>query len=556
MFDVILPLTPLDSYKRFIMTYQDGTTYLDTNTTTTMVDSGANVAEARLKADLVEKGQLDDYTTEIFNMGAQTYGTSYRREVLFSNIGTKDIPYIHFVGSKDLLSLKGGVKVIPTNPAKLNASTLDCSTIFDFRYVSGDSLAVINARDNLWDPFPVGKDCILTMEFFTTKRTLSSQDSMVGLTLLREPGRKTYVGTHGTEEAWDRTSTNYLGFNFILDAYDGDMTDPTAVGPYASQFGKYLQGKIAPVAAMYRQNGKIALYAPRPMAGSILYRPGWNRPAVADELGVNFIAASAVPNAWFFSANTEQTTAFSGYDADFHKGILSKNFFPNALALPPVTNYEYVYYMGTVPSGVAINGGLILANTGSSTVSIRSVSINTIQRPDPLATTQNFTTSLTGLTLPNLLSVSAGAEGASVSGGMNTSFAFSGTDAGIYAAEVIINYRDGGWDSVGPYDLPIPFPDTRIAREVQRKILVVGEISNAVPEVQLNVQEYNVETDDLSPAVESLVVPSVVTPMSYFENTTAILNFTSIKIPSPARKDSYIKRRFIISNPSGTTPIN
>jgi hypothetical protein len=555
MFDVIFPPPGpyLDSYKQFIMTYLDGTNYSDSNTNTAVVDSGPNQGESRLKADLVEKGQLDDYTTENFGIGQQNQGTEYKREIRFSNIGTKDIPYVHYVGSIDLKSLTKSVKVVPTNPLSLDPNTLDCSTIFDFAYVAGDSLAAINARSATWDPFPVSKDCLLTLHYFPSRRSLTSDDSRSGVTLLEENARNTYIATNSSIFGWDFESNRFADFDFILDAYDGDLTDPTATGPYAAVFGKYLQGKTAAAGGAFYQLAKITPYAPRPMAGSIIYRPGWTRPSVADESGVTFLTGSTIPEAWFFSDYTEQNTAFVGYDADFFKGLLSKNFFPLSMSLPTLTDYEFIYYMGTVPSGTPLNGSLILANTGRPIAALKTTTINTILSPN--STINHFTTNMTTLANPTNVMPATSVLAAAVTPGLNTSYVFSGTDSGVYAAELLINYQDGGYDSAGPYMLPFGGPDPRVKRTVQRKILIVAEVSNATPTLKLDVQDYDVATDDLTPAVESLGAITT-TPMSYFEGTTPVLNFTSIKIPSPARKDSFLKKRFIFYNTSGTTAIN
>jgi len=555
MYDVFFPAPGpyLDSYKQFIMAYMDGTNYSDINTTSAVADSGPNQGESRLKADLVEKGQLDDYTSEGFGIGMQNQGTEYKREVRFSNIGTKDIPYLHYVGSRNLKTLTEPVRVIPTDPAHLDANTLDCYNIFDFAYVTGDSLATINARSATWDPFPVSKDCLLTLHYIPGKRSFTDNDIRSNVTLLEENARNTYSATNSSIYGWDFEVGRYGDFDFILDAYDGDITDPTATGPYAASFGKYLQGKTATAGASFAQLAKVTPYAPRPMASSIIYRPGWNRPSVTDENGVTFLNASAVPDAWFFSDNTEQTTGFAGYDADFFKGILSKNFFPLGMVLPTLTDYEFIYYMGTVPSGTTLNGSMILANTGRVTAVLKTSTINTILSPN--STINHFTTSLTTLPNPTNLAYATSVLAAAVTPGQSTSYTFNGTDSGVYAAELLINYQDGGYDSVGPYMLPFVGPDPRVRRTVQRKILIVAEVSNAVPQLKLDVQDYDIVTDDLNPAVESLGAMTT-TPMSYFEGITPVLNFTSIKIPTPARKDSYLKKRFIFYNPSATTAID
>lgn len=561
MFDVIYTNSAgspnyLDSYKQFIMTYQDGTTYTDTNTLTTTSDSGANLGEARLKVDLVEKGQLDDYSSLNIGMNQQTQGTNYRRELTFSNIGTKEIPYIYYTGDKKLTALDKGVKVIPTDPAKLDADTLDCYNLIDFYYTAGDSLATINARSHLWDPLPIGKNCIMTLEYFSRMKSFTDDDTKSKVSMFKEISRNTYSATNNTVNGWDWEQGSNVDFKFQLDAYDGDLTDPAAPasGPYGSTFGKFMLGKQVNAGGQYKQPAKIIPYAPKPMASSILFRPGWNRPSVTDELGATFITASPVPDQWFFSDYTESTTAFTGYDADFYKGILAKNFFPNGMTLPNLADYEFVYYMGTVPSNIVLNGALTLANTGFTTAFLKSTTINTILRPNPLATTQNFTTSLTGIAYPKPVNPVATITASTITTGFPTSYSFSAVDEGVYAAELVINYEDGMYTTVGPYKLPITLPDPRTLREAQRKILIVAEISNAVPELKLDVQDYDVTTDDLNPAVESLGAV-VTTPMSYHENNSTVLSFTSIKIPSPARKDSFIKKRFTFYNPSATTAI-
>lgn len=553
MFDVLFPAPGpyLDSYKQFIMTYKDGSTYTDTNTYTTVVDSGPNQSESRLKMDLVEKGQLDDYTTQSMGLGVQTNGTSYRREVRFSNIGTKDIPYLPYIGSRDLKKLIKGTIIVPTNPASLDPGTLDCYGIFDFYHTSGDSLAVINARSHLWDPFPVGKDCLLTFEYYTPKRHLTSDDVKSAVGALKENSRMSDSSATG----WEYERVAELGFDFALDAYDGDTTDPAAVGPLASAFGKHIEGKKNSIGATYIQAAKLTLYTPRPMIGSSLFRPGWSTQNVDDEEGVNFLIGTVIPDSWYFSDYTEQSTGFVGYDADFFKGNLTKNFFPHTMTLPTLTDYQLVYYMGSVPTGTVINGSNTLVNAGRQTANIISATINTIQRPNPISTVQHFNTTLTSATFPLPLGMISAAAGPSVSGGHAVSYSFSATDPGVYAAEIVINYKDGSYDSVGPYHLPLPGVDPRVPVIRQKKFLVVAEVSNNTPALKLDIQDYDIATDDVTPAIET---PGAITPanMSYFENTTPVHTFTSIKIPVPARKDSYLKRRFIFYNSSATAPIN
>ncbi len=567
MFDVVLHDdlgTPaynesLDSYKQFIFTYQDGSTYTDANTTTAVVDSGANQGEARLKMDLVEKGQLDDYSTQGFGAGTLNQGSLYRREIKFSNIGTKDIPYLPYVGDRNLLPLNNitGTRVVATNPSKLDADTLDCLNIFDFYYKATDTLPIINARSNVWAPFPVGTDCILTIEFFPMIRTFAKIDAESNVATTKGISRNNYYSTNNTILGWDYKSTVYLDFKFALNAYDGDVTDPLAVGPFASQFGKFLPGKSLVAGTTYRQLAKINPYSPRPMASSLIYRPGWTRPSASDEAGSAYLVSSIIPAAWFFSDFTEENSAFSGFDADFFKGLLTKSFFPLSLpTLPNLANYDFVYYLGAVPSGVALNGSLTLANTGNTGATLKSSTINTILRPNPMATSQHFSTSLTTLAYPLNLAAVTTITGASVTGRAST-YTFSATDAGVYASELLINYEDGAYTSPGPFLFPSAVPDPRVKKIVQRKILVVAEITNATPELKLDVQDYDVSTDDLNPAVESLGAINT-TPMTYFEDNTPILNlltFSSIKIPTPVRKDSYIKKRFIFYNPSATTAI-
>lgn len=302
---------------------------------------------------------------------------------------------------------------------------------------------------------------------------------------------------------------------------------------------------------------RLNLYSAHPSLTGTIYRASWNRPTIINEKGQTILTASVVPEAWYFSDYNASDVPFTNYDADFIKGNLTKNFFPQSLTtLPSANDYDYVVYLGAIPAGTNLQASVSLANTAQgSSGNILSYSMNPIVAPNPLDSTDHFSTDLNLAIFPFTLTTSTySAAAGTLSGHRLIGFTFNGTDAGTYASEVILTYEDGVYTTPGPYTLPISPPDPRVKRQVQMKFLVVAEVTPA-PTVQLSMQEYDLSTDDLNPAIETL--SATITPMTlgYHEVGTTALGYTSIKIPSPQRKDSYIKRRFIFSNPSATDTI-
>lgn len=554
-------------FKSFKLKYQDGSKYLDANFNGPTLDSGLQIVESRLKMQLVEKGQLDDYSEEILALGNQVVKSTYRKEIKLSNIGTKDIPYIYYKGNRNLFLNNSGLRVVATNSSKVTPSVpnmYDCRKIIDFGYQSGDGEIEIDLRaaesrlsltppQPTWDPLPIGSECILTIEYFTPKSALTNQDAAARLDKTKEPGRHKLLSVDGTEFAWEWAATN-LTWRFIVDAFDGDRDDPAATGPLGTRFGKLQMGPDLDVDASFQPPAKLAIYSPRPLSGSMIYRGPINRADVFnDDNSALLIAALPYPSYSYFSDFNWEINSISSteYKADFHKGTLSQNFVPATIpGVAAANSYEYVYYMGAVPPSTALKGRFQLANSGISAMQITATGLSTVLRPVASAV-QHFSSNLSSITYPKSLNF-VQVNGNSLSSSLDAEFTFTpGTDPGTYGAVLTVDYKDGTLDSPPAYYmLPISQPDTRARSIVTKRILVVAEVYDA-PKLELRVYDYDVITDAINPATESLAnIPTLVEMGWFDEASPSIFAFASIKIPSPTVKDAYVKRRFIFKNNS------
>jgi hypothetical protein len=577
MFDYIDEDDPINNYKYFDITYDDGASYDDLTLISTVRDIPARSADAKVKATLVMKGYLGDYKlTNNFTFSSDvTSGNISIHQIKIQNIGTGPIPYFKWRGELE----SGGLEMIPTDDLFAAGADYDCMDVIDFDFVyNTDSFVDINARSANWQGLPKEKTCVFTLELAgrVVNDSVIDQIFTAGygseytggyvfehpLDLsFKERGTDFVRETEGTREAWPFNSFSFKRLSLLMDYFDGDTSDPLALAEtYGGTYGNLI---VNPTSNPYTYEVNGAVNAPgqlmpvsvMPQTSAIIYREGFTLPALTDDYGELIRVSETLPADIYWSQTN--ITAYDALVADAVKADYNKTYFlANTLGnIVGLENYEHVIDLGTMPVGVNINLSFKL-------VSLEGVS----PRLDHFKLTQSgteFTLNNPELIDPlpaDIISVEESSvasvvlpESASIGGGLNISITFNSSAASVgtnsYEAVLEYGYQTGAF--VDPYADPLLDPTQK---RVEKKILILARAEADAPNIEVDTYDYDIESNDGLPPTETLIDTPIAQTLGYNENieSDSKIILTSVKISDPTVNDFYVKKKVVIKNSSVT----
>lgn len=561
-FDVFDPTT-FEGYKRFIMQYKNGAIYNDGNLSNVPDEIiQTSNAEAQYSVDMVEKGLLADYVEDLdLRLGSTTYGNEKRLVAVLENIGIANVTYIPWTGTD--ISLTDFVTMNPTpDEYAFYGAQYDCRNIIDFGYRSTDTLAMILARNGSWDPLPPEKKCLLVLETRSLKKRLSSNPTDLNLAVFGgDLGRLFRADQNNTQLVWEPRHFYTVNFEFKVNSYDGDLSDPTATNAFKETFGKLTVGREVIGDLVYDAPAKLIATSPRPLLSSILYRQAITLPDLLDESNAVIKAGQTYPNLWYFSDNnltmTDNTvTSYTNpnFSDDIMKGFWSKNIIPSQIPMTiDFTSYDFVYYVGTYPVNTSAAGSFKINNTGRKTATVISKTFTQLLPAPPAA--QALSVSHLGLPQPMPLGFIDAASG-TASGGFVVNVGFAPTAPGFYASELSFNYYDSTSINKASDQIHCGSGGNTSNCTVQRiKVLVLGEGLASAPQVNISVADYKVDVRD-SQVPDVSLQPEVAFNAGIAEaNSPTGILLEYVKVPAPNAFDGYAKKRIYFRNPSATDPV-
>ncbi len=351
--------------KKFIIEYQDGTTYNDDLTLR------ANPQlEVHISSKMIRKGFLvfEDTSTE---QGVSTdfiaAGNTEFLHVKLKNVGTGSIPYIEAIDGKKLERL-----VTTTFPYEIvdraggeDGADKDCYELINF----DDSNQPTSSTPSVGS-LNAGENCSLTvrMKLRETDRKLTNDYDNVS----PEWERFFNIANDNTSSAWEydryfSSVNNILSFRY----FDGDGTPDTANGysPDLENYGnKYTisggNNGDYKINVRFGEAGKLIPKRPLPSSSAIIIRPAISLPSIPVDGWGNPVNSDFIP--MFFHDYSEMT----GMPPATH-GMFSIN---HVLGSGMVDNtQDYFYHAGTFNPGAIYDGSIQFESLGDLPVTDVSI---------------------------------------------------------------------------------------------------------------------------------------------------------------------------------------
>lgn len=537
-----------ENYKSFKITYLDGAIHTDGNRTD-VVDIGNKNAEARIKANLVQKGLLQNITainSEVPEISIID-GNIETGHILLRNIGTGPIAYMPALSAFTGAQLKFVTANAPYTGYDISADS-DCLDYIDIEADADDTWGEINQRnlDGDWSAFSANSTCVLAFEFESDNRLRATNDNQLGFANLNfEKYRKTSFAYQGTDNIWNIKNEAYASVIASFDYYDGDfLENPELVGEIEEKYGKRFyvnKGQVGydfntlTLTGSVLKPADVIINSPRPVMSGILYRPSF----VQDDL--NFEAsllASSVNHAetYFYSTSTVSyldnfyAKWYKAWDSQYHvSGVIDTytTMYPDA---------DFVLHAGTFPKNKDIKINFNLNNEGQTGAKLIKAQIDA---------SAEFT----------LVSgeVDEGNSGTHVnlntSDGTSRSFEvlFNANSEADYSIVLEYKFENGVFDNQVDGDQNI----------ITKKIVIVAEALDDPPNIEVDLYDYTVSVNDppLLPDVTMDVSPTALNLADEFILLSDDVTFSSVKIDDPTDSDYYVKKRIVIKNTS-STPMN
>lgn len=538
-------------YKGFIVSYDSGSLYTDSNLTDTP-DVPISSAEARVKAQLIRKGllmQFADDARNVSNFGtnANVAGDTIVSHLYVQNIGTGTIPYIRLQNPPIAgpPSNNPDVTLLTTSdPASLGAE-YDCLSIMDVdsTYLVPPT-ALPSTRVGNFAGLPKDNSCVLTVQMKTsdTRRAFNSRSCNTqnpATTNLEEGVRLTSLDYLGLPELWEfcTSSANEIRWNNIaLTYYDGDASDPTLSPP--SSYGRNITHGVYSYRAVQTTPGKLIPNSFTPWLTSTMYRSPINYPQISS---LSAQAARTITEKWFYGANEMfyHVKDDSAQTSPLIQADESRDFVQTLSGFSNRSNYDYIYYVGSFPKGSpTVNFTLSIKNFGGAIVKLTNFHVT----PDPSFTSTN---------VPSSFPISINASGLVSS---NMSFNFATNVAGEHHMTIDYTYESG------LHTVPLVYRSNTVASNISsagkstisQKILVIGHVqdTNTYPVITLQAEDYDVVSDPGNAPIETIQAPYSV-PLTWNTSTpTSNLVFDSIKYTtaSPTASDLFAKKRITVTN--------
>ena len=549
---------PALSFKRFFVNYEDGSQFSDNNRTE-VPDSGPASAQAQLKANLVARGVLGEFTGGRLG-SANMFPDSQiiKGYVLLSNIGTDKIRYIGYTGST-VFGPRYGVSIVAsdiTTVTSQNSSSIygpvkDCKDIIDFNYQTSDSCTLVNSKIYSGGN-PTGKgyldpdeSCALTFQAVPTVYNLTS-------TVTHELQRPTVASFANTNKSWNIANSANT-FHAMFDYYNNDLNAPGNLGNLSSCVGGLELSSDVSSTTRHLPNAIVNPHSPYPNASAILYRRASVLPELRNSVSALVSAAMNLPENWFFSPlNVADIPATGEISAEVVTAVNSKNHFPAAVNISPldISNYDYVIHLGTFPTGQIIPAGFFLSSMVTGLQGMWKGSSSTLVMRPPASTVTNQFGYSFSIPMDRIVSASGTTFPATVADDIRINF--QADVDGVYASEFTYSYQNGD------YNVTPSSPYT-----ITQKILIVAEAISDAPDLGVQYAKYQVVTDGFSAPVLTPTAPEGFVPSDYVtyntsagdQSTNEWITLDAVKVPSPTSTDFFVRTNVLIHNTSTTMPI-
>jgi hypothetical protein len=534
----------LKKFKSFIISYQSGALYTDTNRDT-VIDITPSQSETRLQAQLIRKGmlmQLAEDTRNVTNFGTNVNvaGDTIISHIYLQNIGTGSIPYFRLMNPPASIapSNNPNVTIVPTpDPASLGAE-YDCLAIGDedFTYNVAQS-ATPDLRLGNFTGLPKDEACVYTLSMRSSDKlrhfnSSSCNGTVPAATNLEEATRFFSHDTNANMLEYCSGSVDKIAYTGIsFQYYDGDASDPQL--PANSTYGKRLTLSNYDFQANQHWTGKMIPTSLTPTLTATLYRPGFTYPA----LPAAGLTAKVVPETWFYGPGA---TYFSIFADPLQLSALvlgdhSRNVVPAMSSFSSA--YDYIYYLGSFPQGSpSFTQQVSIRNAGNISVKINNFNYTADTSFSTISVPTSFPSTVAGAALITPFS-----------------FKFNTTDPGEHKFELEYEYESGRHIDSLVYESSTVAKNVGTAEKekLKQKILILAHVqaTGTYGQITLDVEDYDVSENPGTTPTEVIASP-VTTALTWNENTaSSTLVFDTVKLSATATaNDVYAKKRFTYKN--------
>ncbi len=475
MFDVVNPYP--EQYKKFIMTYKDGSTYND--------DGSLRVdreIEVWIRALLVRKGFLvfsstsTDQGTKLTTMG----DTPIFHHILLKNAGTGPIPVIEKVDDYSLLGTtqknNGNAfpfEIVDRPDVDSNAdgffdgeagAAKDC---YDILVNESAPLAPVSMGTNASSVLNAGEECSLTvkMKIRGNDVTRESEYSFDGS--IKQWERFFDSDYQNDHELWAERYITTNTYSLMFRYYDGDGISDPVNGYYPDEngYGNYFDisggnaGLYSVALKVYRPP-RIIPVDPLPMISSIICRDQMNLPAytiASNEWGTNLAAVTVAETCMDY---TELKANYPVSNRVNMTNYVKANY----------SGYDYIYHAGYFSAGSSYDLSIRLEKKGDN--SVRSA-------------IHSYTGDTTVLNWTN-----AWSNPLSTFSNRNVNINFNPSVAGSYSTDLIVSYKNNV--KLLDDEASLSYSD----QEVTFRIKIIAEALDAGSDnISLSSQDYTVTYD-------------------------------------------------------------
>ncbi|WP_372655362.1 hypothetical protein, partial [Halobacteriovorax sp.] len=497
--------------KKFILEYEDGTTYNDDLTL-----RSNPVLEVYISSKMIRKGYLvfeDTSSEQGVISGTKASGNTEFFHVKLKNVGTGTIPYIEAVDGKKLertVSTAFPYEIVDRAGGEDGADK-DCYELINF-----DSSNQPTSATPYGSSLAAGESCSLSvkMKLRETDRKLTADYNSI----YPEWERYFNIANDNTASAWEfdryfNSVNNLLSFRY----FDGDGTPDVANGysPDVENYGnKYTisggNNGDYKLNIRFGEAGKLIPNKPMPSSSALLSRPGFTLPSIpADGWGGSIDADS-------IQMEFQDYSEFSGFPPAVHSGFSINH----AMMLGYIDNSnDYFYHAGTFNPSGTYDGSIQLETKGS--IGVTDVTLSS-EVGDPEITVN--------LDSNNKLN-----------------FTFSDTSGnGFYAKDIVIQYK-GGLRSLDD-EANLVYSD--VISSLSLRIFV--EFDFQPKSISLSSQDFTVSYDSSTDTVTETLDGDT---ESFTLAQTVLVSGEESNFKAIKGSEVYAKKRFTVTNTSAF-PIN
>ena len=335
---------PLRKYKKFIFSYDDGST---------LEDNGApslhSSIEMRLIAKLIAKGYLAYIESLTQTVPSIINGNSITKIINLKNAGTGDIYAISHHATNNLFPKSGNYtwpfRIIPLGTVPL-PSTKDC---YNLLYPAGKPLAT--DKPDITKFLSPGQSCALGIEIKASdaQRQLSTYYSAV-LNHERLFGN----GLNNTTDLWPRVQQSSTAAIVTFNYYDGDANSED---PISLPFGYLSKTKDMNLSASFSAPPNINVRDPLPTMSAVIARPAMTYPNLSMTYPqTKTLASYSTPEAYFESS----------YFTSINNAYTSSSAAVTHVKAMGIVGSDQVFHMGTFAVGSTNYAQFTFKNIGSN----------------------------------------------------------------------------------------------------------------------------------------------------------------------------------------------